>query len=411
MNAVQRLQHKIDAGQQNQPFLGFVIGAWKKFSDDQAGYLAALVSYYAFASIFPLLLVLYTVLGLVLQNHRALRIRLEANALHQYPMFSNYLPKGHTLSGAGIALVIGLVLTFYGARGVANAIQNALNTVWAVPFYRRPGFPKSLLRSFGLIIVIGVGQIVTITLSGYAGHASSFLPGPLGHIGAVVVSLLLNIGMFWLAFRLGTAKEIASRDMRLGAIISGVFWTVLQFFGTYLVTHVTKSHNSAYGTFGVVLGLLAWFYLQAQVTIYAVEFSVVRARRLWPRSMFPPPLTRADVHAYQTYASAQQRRPELLVEMRRTDLTDPVLTELVTASGEPLPARRASRDASGRQASPGAANGAGPQPGRHARAGRRASAAPGPRQDDGAGKLGAAGQILSVMAVARALRRRRQRAG
>jgi membrane protein len=398
MNAVQKLQHNIDSTQQNQPFFGFVIGAWKKFGDDQAGYLAALVSYYAFASIFPLLLVMYTVLGLVLQNNVSLQHRLEANALHQYPMFSSYLPKGHTVGGAGIALVIGLVLTFYGARGVASAIQNALNTVWEVPFYRRPGFPKSLLRSFGLIIVIGVGQIVTITLSGYAGHASSFLPGPLGHIGAVAVSLLLNIGMFWLSFRLGTAKEITARDMRLGAIISGVFWTVLQFFGTYLVTHVTKSHNSAYGTFGVVLGLLAWFYLQAQITIYAVEFSVVRARRLWPRSMFPPPLTGADVHAYQMYASSQQRRPELVVEMRRTDVTDPAMTQPVTAAGEPLPRRRGSqgtdgKGADGKTADSSAANGAGPP------------------QHDGTGKLGAAGQILSVVAVARALKRRRQRTG
>ncbi len=336
MNAVQKLQHNIDATQQNQPFLGFFIGAWKKFSDDQAGYLAALVSYYAFASIFPLLLVLYTVLELVLRNDHHLQEKLYNSALSQYPLIGQNLHHKTSVAGAGVALAIGLLLTFYGARGISNAIQNALNTVWGVPFYRRPSFPGSLLRSFGLIIVIGVGQIVTVTLSA-AVSSGHLLPGAVAtKIGADAVALLLNIGMFWLAFRVGTAKEIATRDMRLGAIIAGIIWTVLQTFGNLVLVHAGKTH-SGYGIFGVVLGLLAVFYLQAQFTLYAVEFSVVRARRLWPRSMFPPPLTDADVHAYQRYASSQQRRPELVVEMRRTDVTDAAMTHPVTASGEPLP--------------------------------------------------------------------------
>ena len=67
--------------------------------------------------------------------------------------------------------------------------------------------------------------------------------------------------------------------------------------------------------FGVVLGLLAWFYLQAQITLYVVELDVVRARRLWPRSLVPPPLTEADLRAYQMYAEAGLLRPELAVEV------------------------------------------------------------------------------------------------
>ncbi len=422
MNAVQKLQHNVDRLQQNQPFLGFVVGAWKKFSDDQAGYLAALVSYYAFASIFPLLLVLYTVLELVLRGHASLQRRLESSALQQYPTFAHYLPKGHTVSGAGIALVIGLVLTFYGGRGVANAIQNALNTVWGVPFTRRPGFPGSLLRSFGLIIVIGVGQIVTISLAEFAGHASSFLPGPLAQIGAVAVALVLNIGTFWLAFRVGTAKEIATRDLRLGAIISGFTWTVLQSFATHLVSHLTKTSNSAYGTFGIVLGLLAWFYLQAQLTLYAVEFSVVKARGLWPRSMFPPPLMGADVHAYQLYAAAQQRRPELAVELRRTDQPGPVTARAEPAAGAAADRPGANgRAASGRATGGGqAASGASGHAAKDTAGGAgspgssREPVRPGPARGAGSPEsrnVKLAGQILSAVAVAGALKRQRQRAG
>jgi len=319
MNVVKKAQHAVDRFQQRQPWLGYVIGAWKKFGDDQAGNLAALVSYYAFASIFPLLLVLYTVLDLVLRGNPKLKAHLLNSAFAQYPLIGTQLRSHtHSLSGTGIALVIGIVLTLFGARGIADAIQNAMNTVWGVPYTRRPKFPWSMLRSFGLILIIGPGLIITITLSSYAGGTGQVISGVVARIGALLISLVLNVGVFWLAFRVGTAAEVRMRDMLLGAVIAAIAWQILQYFGGYLIGHQLKT-NSAYGTFGVVLGLLAWFYLQAQLTLYAVEFSIVRARRMWPRSMFPPPLTDADVRAYQMYAAAQQRRPELAVVLHRSD--------------------------------------------------------------------------------------------
>jgi membrane protein len=319
MNTVKKAQHAVDRFQQRRSWLGYVIGAWKKFGDDQAGNLAALVSYYAFLSILPLLLVLYTVLDLVLRNNPKLKAHVLNSAFAQYPLIGTQLRSHtHSLSGTGVALIIGIILTLFGARGVAVAIQNAMNTVWEVPYTRRPKFPSSMLRSFGLILVIGIGFIVTTTLSSFAGGTGHLISGPAGRIGALLISLLLNIGVFWLAFRVGTAAEVRMRDMLLGAVIAAVAWQILQYFGGYLIGHQLKT-NSAYGTFGVVLGLLFWFFLQAQLTLYAAEFSIVRARRMWPRSMFPPPLTDADVRAYQMYAAAQQRRPELPVVLQHSD--------------------------------------------------------------------------------------------
>jgi membrane protein len=316
MKAVKKAQHAVDRFQQRRSWLGYVIGAWKKFGDDQAGNLAALVAYYAFVSIFPLLLVLYTVLDLVLRSNPKLKAHVLNSAFAQYPLIGTQLRSHtHSLSGTGVALIIGIILTLFGARGVADAIQNAMNTVWEVPYTRRPKFPSSILRSFGLIMVVGPGLIITIILSSYAGGTGHLISGPAARIGALLVSLVLNIGVFWLAFRVGTAAEVRMRDMLLGAVMAAVGWQILQYFGGYLIGHQLKT-NSAYGTFGVVLGLLAWFYLQAQLTLYAVEFSIVRTRRMWPRSMFPPPLTEADVRAYQMYAAAQQRRPELAVVLQ-----------------------------------------------------------------------------------------------
>jgi membrane protein len=310
-----QIAQRVDRLQQRNRWIAVAVATWRKFSDDQAGNLAALVAYFAFASIFPLLLVLVTVLDLIARSSPAIADSLQ-DALYDYPVIGTQIAGSvkHGISGTGIALVIGIVLTLYAGRGVATAMQNALNTVWGVPLFRRPRFPRGLLRSLGLLAVIGSGELVTIALSSVAG-GTGHLGGTLSRAAAVVVSLLLNIGLFWLAFRIATAAEVASRDLRLSAILAAIAWQVLQLIGGYLVGHQLKT-NSAYGVFGVVLGLLAWFYLQAQITLYAVEFDVVRVMRLWPRSLAPPPLSDADMRAYQLYAERTQRRPELAIEVR-----------------------------------------------------------------------------------------------
>jgi membrane protein len=317
MNLAKRLMHSADRLQQGRPWLALPVATWKKFGDDQAGNLAALIAYYAFLSIFPLLLVLVTVLGIVLKDNSTLHQELLNSTLANYPVIGEQLKSHvHPLQETGAALVVGIVVTVLGARGVAGAITNAMNTAWAVPMLQRPGFPWSLVRNLALMAVIGIGQVGTVFLSGIAGGAGHLLSGAAAHIGALLVSLVLNIGVFWLSFRLGTAREVRARDMLLGAVISGIAWQLLQALGGYLVAHQLARSSSLYGTFGIVLGLLAWLYLQAQITLYAVELNVVRVRRLWPRSMSPPPLTEADVLAYRLYAAAQQRRAELAVELR-----------------------------------------------------------------------------------------------
>ena len=104
----------------------------------------------------------------------------------------------------------------------------------------------------------------------------------------MLISLVLNVGVFWLSFRIATAWKVPWRDLRIGAAIAAVCWQVLQVVGGYVVSHQLHRASELYGTFGIVLGLLAWLFLQAEVTLYAAEVDVVLARRLWPRSYCPP---------------------------------------------------------------------------------------------------------------------------
>jgi YihY family inner membrane protein len=320
MNAAERLVRSVDRAQQRQPWLAFPVAVWKKFGDDQAGNLAALIAYYGFASLFPLLLVLITVLDIVLKNDPSLRQEVLSSAFGQFPVVGPQL-RSHlgSLQATGPALVIGLLLMVLGARGVAGAMQNALNSAWEVPMERRPGFPWNLLRDIALILVVGLGLLVTSTLSGLAAGTGSVLSGPGAYIAAIVISFGLNIGVFWGGFRLATASEVTARELFLGALLAAGTWQILQLVGSYIVGHQLAHSTSLYGVFAIVLGLLAWLYLQAQFTLYAVEANVVRSRKLWPRSLAPPPLTAQDRRALVLQAKSQQRRPEVKIDARIVD--------------------------------------------------------------------------------------------
>ena len=284
MKLIESATSAADRFQQRHRWLAFPLAVWRKFGDDQAGNLAALVAYYAFLALFPLLLLLVTVLDITLRNNPELRHDLLNSALAQYPVIGQQIKFG-PLPSSGLPLAIGILFLLFGSRGVARAMRNALCTVWAVPKEQQPGFPLSLLFDVGLALSVGIGLVVTTTLSSIAGGAGNVLTGVGATLGAVAVSLVLNVGVFWLTFRIASVWQVRWRDLWIGAAIAAVIWQVLQVVGGYLVSHKLHRASELYGTFGIVLGLLAWLFLQAEVTLYAAEIAVVHVRRLWPVSL------------------------------------------------------------------------------------------------------------------------------
>jgi len=286
MSAIEQPLRAADRFQQRSPALAFPVAVWSKFRDDRAGNLAALIAYFAFAALFPLLLILVTVLNIVLRNDPSLQASLVNSAVSQYPVIGQQIQRNlGSLPASGLPLVIGLVLLLLGARGVSGAMQNAMFQVWDIAEQRRPKFLMSQLLGLALVFTIGIGFIVTTFLSGVAGGVGHVINGTVAHVGTVLVSLVLNVGVFWLGFRLATAFQVRWRDVRTGAVIAAVCWQALQLAGGLVVGHLLRRSSELYGTFGIVLGLLAWLYLEAEVTLYAAEVDVVLARHLWPRSI------------------------------------------------------------------------------------------------------------------------------
>jgi YihY family inner membrane protein len=307
---------RLDRYQRQHRWVALPLSVIYKFADDQGAYLAALITHYGFLSLFPLLLILSTTLGFLLPDNPDLQQQLIDSALVQFPIIGDQLTSSaQPLRGSGSGLAIGIAVALYGALGVAIALQNAFNQVWGVSVHKRPDPLRSRLRSLRLLVLFGGGVVVTSALSAVAGGASA-ISARLGigvQVLATAVLVVANAGLFVLAFRTLTARELSVRDVLPGALMAAVVCQVLQWVGAWYVSYELRGSSQVYGLFGIVLGLLAWIYLQALVVVLAAELNAVLAQRLWPRALLTPfvedvDLTSADRRSYRSYATTQRYR-------------------------------------------------------------------------------------------------------
>jgi membrane protein len=300
-----------DRYQQRHPAWAFPLAVIRKFGNDQSGSLAALVAYYAFFSLFPLLLVMTTILGFVLQGNESAQDAVEKSVLGSFPVIGNEIHL-HALSGHIGALAIGLIVALWGGLGVTRAAQNAFDRVWAVPFKDRPDFLRSRLRGLLMLVCLGVVFIVATAISGLV----TGLGGAGVKVAAIVISLGLNCAIYMAAFRFLTAATVPTRHLWWGAIVAGTFLEILQLVGGIYINHVYRHVSSTYSQFALVIALLVWLHLIAQLTMYAAEINVVAVRKLWPRSLLGPPHAPADQATLRALAKVEERHDLERVDVR-----------------------------------------------------------------------------------------------
>jgi YihY family inner membrane protein len=312
--AVAERYRALDRFQQRHAWLAFPLAVYQKFSDDQAGYLAVVITYYGFFSVFPLLLVFTSVLGYVLQDHPRLYAQIVDSALAQFPVIGPDL-QVQALTGNPAAVVIGLVTAVWAGMGVFLASQNAMNQIWGVPFRRRPGFLPARLRALALLVALGGGMLAATAASTFARRLASHA---LVFTGATFAfSTLLGFGLYWVGFRV-LATGVSWRQVRGGAFAAAVLFSILQILGSYYIDRVVRGATNTYGTFALVIGLLSWIYLIAVSTLLAAEANAVATMGLWPRSLtwigeLPP--TGADRTAMRLRARIEQRRRDMNVRL------------------------------------------------------------------------------------------------
>jgi YihY family inner membrane protein len=313
-----RLRDAVDRFQQRSTPLAFVYGVVKKFGEDRAGQQAALLAYFGFFSLFPLLLVAVTVLGIVLRNNHDLRSQLLDSALTQFPIIGDEIRKNvRGLARAGAGLFIGIAGALWGGLGGLKALQNAMDHVWNVPIRRQANTIRQILRALMMLGVLVVFAGVSTALTGFGSVTQS-----LGFFGRVVTLLLgagVNVGIFLVVFRILTVADVSWRDVLPGAAFAGVGWSALQSVGNLLVERQLSSASELYGFFGIVLGLLSWMYLGAQLALYGAEINVVLKTRAWPRSLSSENLTDADRRMLERHAEKEERIEQEEVSVRFDD--------------------------------------------------------------------------------------------
>jgi uncharacterized BrkB/YihY/UPF0761 family membrane protein len=297
----------LDGWQQRYRWVGVPYAVVKKFGDDNANLLVVSLAWYGFTAIFPLLLVVVTVFGFIGQESIGTGI---VDTLHKFPVVgSSFNPASpSSLHGSTVGLVIGLIGLVYGAQGVTQTAQQAMDVVWSIPQTQRTGFAPRLGRSLAALVTIGGAFLINALVTAYAtGGTSSYLIRVPVLAGLVVI----NTGLYFATFTVLTAKVVGPRGLLPGAIIGAIGFTALITVGTGLLTHQLKNASNTYGTFGSVIGIVAFLLLLAKLSMYAAELSPVLARSLYPRAL---PLggepTTADKQVLAALVHAEQRRDD-----------------------------------------------------------------------------------------------------
>jgi membrane protein len=306
---------RVDAFQRRHSVVGFPLAVLYKFIDDQGNYLAAVVTYYAFVSIFPLLLIASSVLGFLLQGNAALKDEVLTGALSQFPIVGTELGKPKGLQGSTSAVVFGTITALYGVLGLGQAAQNAVNVVWAVPRNSRFNPVLSRASSLALLVLAGLTVLAVTVLTSIVSHVDVFGSNVNRGLGWLLTlsSIVLNALVLAAMMRLATTARQSFRSTLPGAIAVALMWQLLQKLGGTYVSRVIARVSDVNAVFAIVLGLLALLYIASVIAVVGLEINVVLARRLYPRALLTPftdavQLTEGDRQAYAGYAQAQRHK-------------------------------------------------------------------------------------------------------
>lgn len=313
----------LDELQRRNRIVGVIVAVIYKYNDDQGGYLAALITYYGLVSLFPLLLLLTTALGVVLAGRSDLQAQVLHSTLSQFPVLGSQLHHPEGLSGGTVGVVVGLLGALYGGLGVGQALQNAMDSVWAVPKHKRPNPIRSRLRSLLLLIVLGSAAVAATVLAA-AGHATGTL-GFFEAVGLALAAMAINTLICLVAFRVTTARALTYRQVLPGAVAAAFIWQMLQWFGAGYVAHTVKRASATNSVFALVLGALAFLFLASVALVMCAEVNVVLVEKLYPRALLgafsdDADLTPADRRTYTKKVKAERVKVFERVSVRFDDV-------------------------------------------------------------------------------------------
>jgi len=295
-----------DRLQRRHGVLGFPYAVVKKYGDDAGGREAALITYYGFLSLFPLLLLGVAVLSRVLASQPDLRERLITAVVPQ-ALRSTVEHALATLPTSTIPFIAGLIGLLFSGTGVVFSVYQTLNHIAAVPHRLRAPFVSRYVRVFTMLATLLLGGLAVGALTVVA----TALPGQPGvqRAAAVLGSVLIAFAVLLLSARLLLVRPAPFWAIWPGALLGAAVVTVVLNVGAPLLARLVTKAGPVYGSFATVAGLFALLYLVGQALVYSAEVAAVRYARLWPRAVDLNRPTEADARALALLAREQERIP------------------------------------------------------------------------------------------------------
>jgi len=282
-----RLVDRIDRLQRSQPVFGFPWAVIKRYIEDRGNWLGALISYYGFFSLYPLLVAFTTIATWLLADRPKALQRILSAVWSKVPFASDELAtvvseQVKDMSGQGWIALVSLLVSLWGAIGVVRVLQDAVNTMWCVPRYLRPHYVGKVARGALMLTLLGAGVIGSAVVAGVT--IAVDLP-VLATVGAAIGNIVLNAAVTLAIYRLVLGRSVPVSELWPGAVIMGVGTWGLTLIGGLYVQRVIARMTSVFGPFASTIGLLAYVSLLIQIFVFATEVNVVRSKRLWPRAL------------------------------------------------------------------------------------------------------------------------------
>ena len=280
--------------------------AGKSFIADNALSRGAAIAYYTVFALGPVMLLIIAIVGLVYGQDAAegaiageLQDLMGQTAADQV---QNLVKSVHRPGAGAVASVIGVLTLLISASGVFSELQSALNTIWRAESHH--GTVTRLLRaravSLGLVAALGflmiVSLIVSAVLHAVGGYIGEFFPGTktLMWVANITVSVGIITVMFAAIYKVLPDRDIAWRDVLIGAVVTSILFQI----GKYLISLYigTTGVSSSYGAAGALIVVMVWIYYSSQIFLFGAEFTRVYAET--HGSYKDHPLARpADLHA------------------------------------------------------------------------------------------------------------------
>jgi uncharacterized BrkB/YihY/UPF0761 family membrane protein len=301
---VERVVAWVDSTQRRHSVLGFPYAVVKKYGDDAAGKHAALITYYGFLSVFPILLLTVVLVTNVLAGNQQLREDVIANivpAEFQETVDNALL----SLPTGGLPLVVGVVGLLFSASGIVFSVYDTLNHLAAVPHRERFDMVPRYLRGFAMVAVLLVSALSVGALAVITAEVPDVggAPRVVTIVGLYAIAFVLLVAAPKLLIARATPMRAIWPAAVIGALVVG---TLLLVLGPILARFIARS-GPVYGSFATIVGLFALLYLVSQTLLYAAEIAVVGRARLWPRALDASRPTPADRRALTLLARIEAR--------------------------------------------------------------------------------------------------------